>query len=87
MPNGKPGDHPLTDIVVHGIRVFGPEIDDKIRRIHAEATPAIKSHLGALLWAWPRQNTSVSSPVVDPNNFAYVLDSLRNCVSARRQQS
>jgi hypothetical protein len=23
MPNGKPGDHPLTDILAHGAEVYG----------------------------------------------------------------
>ena len=31
MPNGKPGDHPITDIVAHGATVFTPEIDGLIR--------------------------------------------------------
>lgn len=33
MPNGKPGDHPLTDILVHGFTVFGAELDGLIREI------------------------------------------------------
>lgn len=33
MPNGKPGDHPLTDILVHKLEVYGPEADDLIRKI------------------------------------------------------
>jgi alpha-amylase/alpha-mannosidase (GH57 family) len=33
MPNGKPGDHPLTDIFVHKSEVYGREADDLIRRI------------------------------------------------------
>jgi hypothetical protein len=33
MPNGKPGDHPLTDILTHRIEVFGPRIDGLIREI------------------------------------------------------
>ena len=28
MPNSKPGDHPLTDILDHGRTVYGPEVDD-----------------------------------------------------------
>jgi hypothetical protein len=31
--NGKPGDHPLTDILVHSLSVYGQEADDLIRRI------------------------------------------------------
>jgi len=33
MPNGKPGDHPLTDILVHKLDVYGRETDDLIRKI------------------------------------------------------
>jgi hypothetical protein len=33
MPNGKPGDHPLTDILVHKLKVYGLEADDLIRKI------------------------------------------------------
>ena len=33
MPNGKPGDHPLTDILVHKLKVYGREADDLIRKI------------------------------------------------------
>jgi hypothetical protein len=33
MPNGKPGDHPLTDILVHKLTVYGHEADDLIRKI------------------------------------------------------
>ena len=28
MSNGKPGDHPHTDIVIHGARVYSDEIAD-----------------------------------------------------------
>ncbi len=33
MPNGKPGDHPLTDLLVHGLEVYGKEVDDLILEI------------------------------------------------------
>jgi hypothetical protein len=33
MPNDKPGDHPLSDILVFGREVYGPETDDLIRGI------------------------------------------------------
>jgi hypothetical protein len=31
--NGKPGDHPLTDILVHKLDVYGPEADELMRGI------------------------------------------------------
>ena len=33
MPNGKPGDHPLTDIIIHGATVYGVKTDGLIRKI------------------------------------------------------
>jgi hypothetical protein len=33
VPNGTPGDHPLTDILGWKIDVFGREADDLIRQI------------------------------------------------------
>lgn len=33
MPNGKPGDHPLTDILVHNLDVYGKEASELIRQI------------------------------------------------------
>ena len=35
MPNGRPGDHPLTDLLKHGRTVYGPEADTCIREIAA----------------------------------------------------
>jgi hypothetical protein len=32
--NGKQGDHPVTDIVVQGLDIFGPEIDGKVRQLN-----------------------------------------------------
>jgi hypothetical protein len=37
MPNGKPGDHPLTDIFLHGLESYGPDIDSMLREISALA--------------------------------------------------
>ena len=39
MPNGKPGDHPLSDILSHGLPTYGPEIDRLIREIDALEGP------------------------------------------------
>ena len=33
MPIGKPGDQPLTDILIHKVRVYGEEADELIRKI------------------------------------------------------
>jgi len=31
--NGKPGDHPLTDLLAYDLEVYGAEADELIRRI------------------------------------------------------
>ena len=33
MANGKPGDHPLTDILIYGREIYGKEADALIRKI------------------------------------------------------
>jgi hypothetical protein len=38
MPNGKPGDNPVTDVVVWGKEVFTPEINELIREIDRYTT-------------------------------------------------
>jgi hypothetical protein len=35
MPNGKYGDHPITDILIHGRSVYSKRADDLIRKIVA----------------------------------------------------
>jgi hypothetical protein len=39
MANGKHGDHPLTDILVHGLTVYSAEADDLIRKIARLSSP------------------------------------------------
>lgn len=39
MPNGKPGDHPVSDILSHGLPTYSPEIDGLIREIDALEGP------------------------------------------------
>ena len=31
--NGKPGDHPITDIMVHGRAVYGEPLDNQLREL------------------------------------------------------
>ena len=33
MANGKPGDNPLTDLIVYGVERFPPDIVNMLRRI------------------------------------------------------
>lgn len=36
MPNGKPGDHPVSDIVAHRLHLFGGGVDEEILGIVSE---------------------------------------------------
>jgi hypothetical protein len=31
MPNGKIGDHPITDLILHGRHPFPPDVEDLVR--------------------------------------------------------
>lgn len=36
MPNGKPGDHPITDIITHRMHLYGGGVDEEIFKIATE---------------------------------------------------
>lgn len=36
MPNGKPGDNPLTDLILHGKHPFPRDIEELLLKIHAQ---------------------------------------------------
>jgi hypothetical protein len=50
MPNGKPGDHPLTDILVHHRDVYSPLAARLIREIAELADEKCRRELGDLLF-------------------------------------
>ena len=50
MPNGKPGDHPWTDIVVHRLPVYSPTADELVREIAQLATERERGELADRLW-------------------------------------
>jgi hypothetical protein len=33
MPNGKPGDHPITDLMIHHLSVYGEPLDTELRQL------------------------------------------------------
>ena len=79
MPNGKPGDHPLTDIVIHRMTMFGDEIDDKVRRVDAIASKELRDVLATILYFWPWGERAP----VDPHALSAILDSLLRYASRR----
>ena len=53
MPNGKIGDHPISDMLVHGKHPFPADIERAIRRLHA-INPAILHALGIEPFKWEK---------------------------------
>jgi hypothetical protein len=51
MPNGKPGDHPITDMLVHGEHPFPTEIEIMIRKVH-EIDPTLLKHADRYVDDW-----------------------------------
>jgi hypothetical protein len=49
MPNGKPGDHPYTDIMIHGREVYSPRADALVREIAALADERTRRELADCL--------------------------------------
>ena len=70
MPHGRRGDHPFTDIVVHGMAVYSSEADGLVRgreETRARAPGSSRSDPGRgregllIRGAWPRPiDTKVS---------------------------
>jgi hypothetical protein len=53
MPNGRPGDSILHDIVHHGRAVFGPSSDALVREITARLPEARRAEFQHLVETWP----------------------------------
>ena len=49
MPNGKPGDHPLTDILLHNRNIYSQTARDLVREIAGLADEKTRRQLGDLL--------------------------------------
>ena len=50
MPNGKPGDHPYTDIIVHKRRVYSKVIDRLVREVAELSDERGRRELGDMLF-------------------------------------
>ncbi len=81
MPDGRPGDHPLTDIVVHGEEPFDRETNARIRRICNGAPPPILAMLNAIVWEWPRvsEEGGAWAQPVEPDRFRRTIEQLERC--------
>jgi len=81
MPDGRPGDHPLSDIVVHGEEVFDAETNARIRRISNGAPPPILALLGSLVTFWPLAEGSHSpwDGMAKPDDFKNFVAAIERC--------
>lgn len=78
MPDGRPGDHPLTDISIHGEEIFDRETNARIRRLINGAPPHLLEILNDIVWYWPRPNKHDSAwgEVTNPSDFRRVIEGL-----------
>lgn len=83
MPNGKPGDHPLTDIVKHRLPMFGDEIDEEIRRIDAIASNDLREVLATLIYHWPWDDRAPTAP----HSLSSIINSLSRYAEKQRSGS
>ena len=84
MPAGKPGDHPVTDVVVHGSEAFGVPVDALIRRLDQRGLWA-----SAIAWEWLYErywDYREAQQHGDQTQAPRVLDHVAGCLSeeARR---
>ena len=71
MPNGRPGDHPYTDITIYNAEIYGPEIDALVREIDSlPGCDEIKHEVSLLLWD---NNPWFNKPI----GKSYILGKLR----------
>jgi hypothetical protein len=53
MPNGKIGDNPITDLLLHGKHPFPSDIESMLRQIHA-LNPSILHELNLEPFHWEK---------------------------------
>lgn len=51
MANGTSGDHPISDLIMHGKHPFPPDIEDLVRRLHG-LNPSIFNELAHAPFDW-----------------------------------
>jgi hypothetical protein len=86
MPDGRPGDHPLTDIAIHGAEYFDAESNERIRRMVNGAPGPLLTVLAELIFAWPRRRGGKWTDLEGPDGFRRVVETLEECSDALRRQ-
>lgn len=74
MPNGKPGDHPYTDIIHHGSSEYGEPVDGLVKELSKlPGFSNVRGEVLDLLW----QNSPIGA--VEPEkNKEFVLGQLQS---------
>lgn len=78
MPNGKPGDHPYTDIVVHKRDVYSKRAAELVREIASLSDEKGKSQLADML---SREYDDFGKP--DVSKLERVLTEMRDNLRAQ----
>lgn len=51
MPNGRPGDHPFTDIIYHGSSEFGEPVDSLVKELSkTNGFDEVREEVSDILW-------------------------------------
>ncbi len=75
MPNGKQGDHPYTDMVIHHLDVYSRKATELVRQIAQLGDEKTRRELGDMLW---REYNPYNKP--DVAKLEGVLSELRDRV-------
>lgn len=59
MPNGRPGDHPLTDLLAHGLHPFPPDVEDILLRLVQIDGRHLLNDLSDAMWLDLESNRNV----------------------------
>ncbi|WP_439496391.1 hypothetical protein [Bosea sp. (in: a-proteobacteria)] len=78
MANGRPGDHPYTDITTHGENLFGMGIDEMVRQLHATGSPDLRWLVSDIIWNWPL----VDYKPVQPERLSSILVAVKRYAEA-----
>ena len=74
MPNGKPGDHPYTDILNFGSSEYGEAVDSLVKKLAAmPGFSRVKDAVADLLW----ENSPLSREPERAALVRHVLEKLR----------
>ena len=57
MPNGRPGDHPYTDIVIHGHTMFSSKVTEIVEAVDDVGPRSAKQEVRTLLWITPKNSS------------------------------